>query len=58
VTGKLNEIPAILCEHERMVFPIADRLASRLFRTRDPMFLQRHYNPAFPILSFLEDLAV
>jgi uncharacterized protein len=58
VTGKLNEIPAILCEHERMVFPIADRLASRLFKTRDPMFLQRHYNPAFPILSFLEDLAV
>ena len=58
VTGKIDQVPAILCEHERMVFPIADRLATRLFKTRDPMFLQRHYNPAFPILSFLEDLAV
>jgi len=58
VTGKLDEVPPVLSEHERIVFPIADRLASRLFEIRDPLFLQRHYNPAFPVLSFLEDLAV
>lgn len=58
VTGRVDGIPAILCEHERMVFPIADRLASRLYRMRDALFLQRHYNPAYPVLSFLEDLAV
>ena len=56
-TGNIREIPPILCAHERMVFPIADRLAERLFARRDPMFIQRHYNPAFPILSFIEDLA-
>jgi uncharacterized protein len=56
-TGRLNSIPAALCENERMVFPIIDQLAERLFRSRDTMFIQRHYNPAFPILSFLEDLS-
>jgi uncharacterized protein len=56
-TGSIGEIPALLCEHERLVFPIADRLAERLFAARDPLFIQRHYNPAFPVLSFLEDLS-
>ena len=49
-------MPAVLCEYERMLHPIADRLAARLYKARNPMFLQRHYNPAFPVLSFLEDL--
>jgi uncharacterized protein len=56
-TGSISSIPPILCEHERMAIPIADRLAERLFKEHDPMFIQRHYNPAFPILSFLEDLS-
>ena len=56
-TGRLDRIPAALCENERLVFPIVDRLAERLFKSRDAMFLHRHYNPAFPILSFLEDLS-
>ncbi len=55
-TGSLERLPAVLCEYERMLFPIADRLAERLFKARNPMFIQRHYNPAFPVLSFLEDL--
>lgn len=57
-TGRLDMVPPVLCEHERLVLPIADRLAERLFREKVPLFLQRHYNPAFPVLSFLEDLGV
>ncbi len=56
-TGRLDRIPEVLCENERMVFPIVDRLAERLYKSRDTLFIQRHYNPAFPILSFLEDLS-
>lgn len=56
-TGDIRKLPAVLCEHERMVFPIADRLAGRLYRHGDPLFLRRHYDSAFPVLSFLEDLA-
>lgn len=56
-TGGIDQVPAVLCENERMAFPIVDRMAERLYKSRVPMFLQRHYNPAFPILSFLEDLS-
>jgi len=57
-TGDITEIPTILCEHERMIFPIVDRLAEKLYSVRSPMFLHRHYNANFPIISFLEDLSV
>ena len=56
-TGRLDSVPAVLCENERMVFPIVDQMAERLFKSRDAMFIHRHYNPAFPVLSFLEDLS-
>ena len=55
-TGTIERVPAVLCECERMAFPIADALAEKLYRARNPMFLQRHYNPAFPVLSILEDM--
>ena len=55
-TGDIGKIPAVLCEHERMIYPIADRLAGRLFKKRSAMFIQRHYNSAFPVISYFEDL--
>ena len=54
-TGKIDGVSPVLCAHERIVVPIADRLAERLFRDRDPMFIQKHYNAAFPLLSLIED---
>jgi uncharacterized protein len=57
VTGDPGRVPPILCEHERLIFPIVDRVAEKLYARRDPLFIQRHYNPLFPVLSFLEDIA-
>lgn len=42
---------------ERILTPMADRLAGELFGKRDPLFLQRHYDKLFPLRSFLDDLA-
>ena len=36
---------------------LADSLAETLYAERNAMFLQRHYNPAFPVLSILEDMS-
>ncbi|MCL1910479.1 MAG: SPASM domain-containing protein, partial [Kiritimatiellaeota bacterium] len=55
-TGSLDRLPALLCEYERIIFPVADRLASTLYKERNPLFIQRHYNPMFPVMSFLEDM--
>lgn len=57
-TGALDRASPLVCEHERILTPIADRVANRLWKRRDPLFIHKHYNPAFPVLSFVEDLIV
>lgn len=56
-TGDLTRPPAILCEYERMLFPLADRLAAQLYDEKNPLFLRRHTDRLYPVQSFLEDLA-
>jgi len=54
-TGAVTEVSPVLCRHEQMLVPIADRVGEILFRKRDPLFLQKHYNATYPLLSLLED---
>jgi uncharacterized protein len=54
-TGSVNTISPTLCRHEQMLMPIADRLGRELYRRRDPHFLHKHYNAAYPVLSMIED---
>ena len=35
--------------------PIADRLAEELYNKRSEMFIQKHYNDLFPLVSLVED---
>ena len=55
-TGSVELVSPILCEHERMLMPIVDDLGARLFRVRSSMFLDKHYNAAFPIMSVIRDV--
>ena len=57
-TGRIDQASPVVCEHERLLMPIADEVANRLWRKRDANFLHKHYNPAFPILSFAEQLVI
>ena len=57
-TGELNKASPLVCEHERILMPIADAVANRLWKRRDSMFLHKQYNPAFPVLSFAEDILI
>jgi len=54
-TGHIDQVSPLLCAHERLILPIADRLAVRLFEKRSPMFIQKHYNELFPVISLVED---
>ena len=56
-TGTINDISPVLCRHEQLLVPIADRVGKVLYRKRDPLFLHKHYNAAYPVLSLLEDHA-
>jgi uncharacterized protein len=54
-TGSIDKVSPVLCTHERLLIPIADRLAEKLFKKRNGMFIQKHYNDMFPVLSMIED---
>jgi len=54
-TGSIDEISPMLCAHERIVLPIADDLAERLFNKGSALFIQKQYNDFYPLLSLAED---
>ena len=54
-TGAVNAVSPVLCRYEQILMPIADRVGRRLYRERNPLFLHKHYNAAYPVLSLLED---
>jgi uncharacterized protein len=54
-TGSIETVSPVLCAHERLLLPIADKLAEKLYRKRNAMFIQKHYNDMFPLVSLIED---
>jgi len=54
-TGSLSAVSPVLCETERILIPVADRLGEKLYRSKSPMFMHKQYNPDYPFLSLLED---
>jgi uncharacterized protein len=56
-TGRINTVSPLLCETERMLTPIVDKMGARLFRKKAPMFIQKHYNAVYPLFSLVDDLS-
>ena len=42
-TGDILTVSPLLCEYERMLIPIADRIGNVLWEERNPAFLAKHY---------------
>jgi uncharacterized protein len=57
-TGAIGVVSPLLCVTEQMLIPIVDALGARLYARRAPLFIQKHYNAAYPLISCLEDLAL
>lgn len=53
-TGRIDRASPVACHFEQRILPIIDGLAERLFAGRNSLFLHKHYNPAYPIIEFLE----
>ena len=49
------DIKPVQCAHEKLLTPIADKLAENLYRQGSALFMHKHYNEMFPFLSALED---
>jgi hypothetical protein len=51
----LDFVSPVLCRYEQMLVPLADEIGRALYKRRDPLFLHKHYNVAYPVLSVIED---
>ena len=45
----------VQCAHEQLLTPIADYVAEKLYRDRNALFIHKHYNKAYPVVSLVED---
>ena len=54
-TGSIDAVSPVLCAHERIILPIADKLAERLYKERNALFIQKQYNDFYPLISLAED---
>ena len=55
LTGELNKVTPLICESERILIPVVDKLGERLYKKGAKMFIQKHYNTIYPVLSMIED---
>jgi uncharacterized protein len=55
MTGKVTEVPGILCAHEQMLIPIADEVGNTLWDERNRHFLQKHYDQYLKIFPYSFD---
>jgi uncharacterized protein len=55
-TGNINRITPFLCESERILIDISDKLGEKLYKKKSPMFIHKHYNALYPFFSVLEDM--
>lgn len=54
-TGEIGLVSPIVCAHERTILPIADQVAERLYKKRNGLFIQKHYNDFYSLISLTED---
>ncbi len=56
VTGRMREVDALLCAHEKIVTLAADRIGAHLWRKKSRPFLDRQYNPYHHALFAVESM--
>jgi len=49
------DIAPLQCAHEQLITPIADKVAEKLYEKRNALFLHKHYNELYPVMSLVED---
>lgn len=54
-TGDINTITPFLCESEKILIEVSDKLGEKLFRKKVPMFIHKHYNALYPFFSVIDD---
>jgi len=54
-TGSADQVSPFQCRHEKMLISIVDKMAEKLYRSKNRRFIAKHYDPAYPLVSLIED---
>jgi uncharacterized protein len=52
-----GDVQPMCCAHEQIITPIADYAAQTLYKGKSALFIQKHYNELYPIMSLVEDMS-
>jgi uncharacterized protein len=59
VNGEIiTDISPVQCAHEQLLTPIVDAAAETLYKEHNAMFIHKHYNEQYPVVSLIEDQSV
>ncbi len=50
ITNNVNELSPIICETEKILIEVSDKMAEKLYRKNSKMFIQKYYNDQYDIL--------
>ena len=53
VTNDINKISPIVCETEKILIEVSDRMAEKLYKQNSKMFIQRYYNKNYNVLKHI-----
>jgi uncharacterized protein len=51
------DITPMQCAHEQVITPVADYAAQTLYKDENPLFIHKHYNEMYPVMSLVEDMS-
>ena len=51
LTNDINELSPVVCETEKILIEVSDRMAEKLYKQNSKMFMQRYYNKDYNILK-------
>jgi len=54
-TEIIDDVSPVQCTHERLITPIVDYVAQTLYKEKNALFIHKHYNDLYPIMSLVED---
>jgi len=54
----ITDISPVQCANEQMITPIADGVAENLYKERNALFIHKHYNDLYPVMSLVEDRSI
>ena len=54
LTGDVNVLSPIVCEFERIIIEVSDRMAEELYKSGSKMFIQKYYNENYALIRFIE----